>query len=203
MNCCIMYIKCDAVHGIEVHCIGLQHIRGLSFAGSRIKIPTIASASLDASQCCTSQYLCTSQYPCIFHYLSVPPSTFCPAVHPMYPSLSMCNCATHVPLCWISLCFSTSWYICTSHYPTTLVPLTTPSSSPSCPIALVPSTILVPLTTSQYLSVYLSLPLDLSLRLYLSLVVSHYLSACNEKPIPTFEMQTRISYYQSRASSRE
>ena len=78
MNCCIMYIKCDAVHGIEVHCIGLQHIRGLSFARSRIKIPTIASASLDASQCSTSQYLCTSQYPCTFHfpfYLSVPPLT--------------------------------------------------------------------------------------------------------------------------------
>ena len=38
------------------------HIRSLSFAGSRIKISTIASASLDASQCSTSQYFSVPLY---------------------------------------------------------------------------------------------------------------------------------------------
>ena len=33
------------------------HIWGLSFAGSRIKIPTIADASLDASHCSSYHYL--------------------------------------------------------------------------------------------------------------------------------------------------
>ena len=49
-----------------MHCIALGvllHIWGLSFAGTRIKIPTIAVASLDASLWCTSELRCFKVLP--------------------------------------------------------------------------------------------------------------------------------------------